>query len=497
MLDVTKRLSGAETAPTVVVYHRDGGLTAADKAHIERDVRRLDRATKAFPNTTPFGNPSDPSAQTPYQLSPDGTTALVGNVIKANGSGDSSLIVDPVDRYRELVSDPGGGLQVKVTGPAGLSADAIKVFDGINTTLIGAALLLVIVLLILIYRSPVFWFFPILAVVVAELGARSFGWVLTSLGVTVNGQSSAILSILVIGAGTDYALLLVARYREELRRHQDKHEAMALAMRRAGPAIFASGLTVMATLLSLSLAKVNGTAGLGPIGAMGIGVAIVVMLTFLPALLTIVGRRPFWPFVPYGPDGPQAADHTPQRVPGLAGLVDRLGPGRDGVCRRRRAGHAGGAGRGAAGRPGRRGRGGSPDRAAGRPLPAPARRAHGPLRVAHACARAHGRRDARLVAARRRGRRRATGRGRRRGPGRAADHGGGPAELLRRADAVQPVPQLGGVRRGPAARRLRLPRRPGRADRHHRRRPGRRRRRRARRPHGPRGRVGLRPARRP
>ncbi len=276
VLDVTERLAGAETAPTVIVYHRDGGLTAADRAHIARDVRQLNRATRAFPNTTPFGNPSDPRGSPPYLLAADGATALIGNVIKADGSGDSAQILDPVDRYRELVSDPGGGLQVKVSGPSGLSADAIKVFEGINTTLIGAALLLVIVLLILIYRSPVFWFFPILAVVVAELGARSLGWALTELGVTVNGQSSAILSILVIGAGTDYALLLVARYREELRRHQDKHEAMALAMRRAGPAIFASGLTVMATLLSLSLAKVNGTAGLGPIGAMGIGVAVLV-----------------------------------------------------------------------------------------------------------------------------------------------------------------------------------------------------------------------------
>ena len=147
-----------------------------------------------------------------------------------------------------------------------------------------------IVLLIIIYRSPVFWFFPILAVVFAEIAARGFGYGLTEAGVTVNGQSSSILSILVIGAGTDYALLLVARYREELRRHEDKHEAMAIALRRAGPAIFASGLTVCAALLSLSLAKVNGTAGLGPIGAMGIAVALLVMLTFLPAIL--LHRRP-------------------------------------------------------------------------------------------------------------------------------------------------------------------------------------------------------------
>jgi len=128
--------------------------------------------------------------------------------------------------------------------------------------------------------------------------ARGLGYGLEQLGVTVNGQSGGILPVLVFGAGTDYALLLVARYREELRRHQDKHEAMALAMRRAGPAVFASALTVMIALLVLVLAQVNGTSGLGPIGAMGVGLAMLSMLTLLPALLTIAGRRAFWPFVP-------------------------------------------------------------------------------------------------------------------------------------------------------------------------------------------------------
>jgi RND superfamily putative drug exporter len=308
-LDVTEALAGAETAPTVIVYRRDGGLTEQDQAAIRADLEKLNRATREFDNTTPFGNPEDANAATPFQLSEDGTTALIGNVISATDTGDSATILDPVDRYRELVSeDRDDGLQVKVTGPAGISADAIKVFEGINGTLVLAALTLVVILLILIYRSPVFWFFPILAVIVAELAARGLGYAITELDVTVNGQSSAILSVLVIGAGTDYALLLVARYREELHRHEDKHEAMQLALRRAGPAIFASGLTVMAALLALMLAKVNGTSGLGPIGAMGIGIALVVMLTFLPALLTIVGRRPFWPFVPYGPE--HAPDHA-------------------------------------------------------------------------------------------------------------------------------------------------------------------------------------------
>jgi RND superfamily putative drug exporter len=306
-LQVTERLQDGEKAATVIVYRRDGGLTAADRRAIGNDVAALNRITRRFDNSTPFGNPADPRSRTPYQLSEDETTALVANQLTGTGEGDD--ILDPVDAYRKAVSeDRSDGLQVKVAGPAGISADAIKVFEGINGTLVGAAFLLVIVLLIIIYRSPVFWFFPILAVAFAEITARGIGWALTEAGVTVNGQSSAILSVLVIGAGTDYALLLVARYREELRRHEDKHEAMAIALRRAGPAIFASGLTVCAALLSLSLAKVNGTAGLGPIGAMGIAVAVVVMLTFLPAILLIAGRKPFWPFVPRV--GDTASDET-------------------------------------------------------------------------------------------------------------------------------------------------------------------------------------------
>ena len=129
---------------------------------------------------------------------------------------------------------------------------------------------------------------------------------------TINGQSGGILPVLVFGAGTDYALLLVSRYREELRRHEDKHEAMRVALRTAGPAIVASGLTVILALLTLSLAEVNGTAGLGPIGAMGVGIAMISMLTMLPALLVIFGRKAFWsPFFDTIPHvGQQGTDET-------------------------------------------------------------------------------------------------------------------------------------------------------------------------------------------
>ena len=123
-----------------------------------------------------------------------------------------------------------------------------------------------LVLLIVIYRSPIFWMIPFFAVLLAEGASRGAGYLLAEAGVTINGQTGGILPVLVFGAGTDYALLLVSRYREELRRHEDKHEAMAIALRSAGPAILASGLTVIAALLTLTLAEVNSTAGLGPVG---------------------------------------------------------------------------------------------------------------------------------------------------------------------------------------------------------------------------------------
>ena len=296
-LAATERFQGGELAPLVIVYRREGGLTASDRRRVAADRAELNALRTRRPDlmraTSAFGAP---------QRSPDGTAAIV--IANITGDGEAETILDPVDAVRERVSDPGGGLEVKVTGPAGYAADQIKVFEGINGALLGAGLLLVLVLLALIYRSPVFLWIPLLAIIFAELATRALGYGLTEAGVTVNGQSSAILSILVLGVGTDYALLLVARYREELRNHEDKHEAMALALRTAGPAIVASGMTVIAALLCLTLADVNGTSGLGPIGALGVAVAMVAMLTLLPAWLVIWGRRAFWPRIPrFGTEG--------------------------------------------------------------------------------------------------------------------------------------------------------------------------------------------------
>jgi RND superfamily putative drug exporter len=192
------------------------------------------------------------------------------------------------------------GVEVHLAGYGGQAADSAEAFEGIDTTLVLATLSVVIIILLITYRSPVLWLLPIISVVFAFVVSGGVVYLLAKYaGLTVNGQTQAILPILVIGAGTDYALLLTARYREELRRHENRHEAMAFALHRAAPAILASASTVAVGMLCLMVAELNSTAGLGPVLAIGIGITFLVMVTLLPALLVIFGRWIFWPKRPH------------------------------------------------------------------------------------------------------------------------------------------------------------------------------------------------------
>ncbi|MEO8688043.1 MAG: MMPL family transporter [Solirubrobacteraceae bacterium] len=298
-LKAVKRYPGGELAPAVIVYERTGGLTATDRRRVIQDRRsfRTDRPSIALPPQKPV-------------FARNGAAALFSIPIRV--TGDATRFETGMDSIRKRVSGEHGGLTVKVTGGAGYQLDAVKVFGNINGTLLLTTALIVLILLVFIYRSPIFWAIPFFTVLLAESSARGFGYLIAQAGVTINGQSGGILPVLVFGAGTDYALLLVSRYREELRRHEDKHEAIRVALRTAGPAILASGLTVIVALLTLSLAEVNGTAGLGPVGAMGVGLAMISMLTMLPALLAIFGRKAFWsPFFDTIPHvGQQGSDET-------------------------------------------------------------------------------------------------------------------------------------------------------------------------------------------
>ncbi|GAB3199588.1 MMPL family transporter [Nocardioides hungaricus] len=312
--EVSQELSSTidpDDIPTLVVYSRDGGLTDADKAQIDEQAAELGDIDGVVEGTvlTPaqaaqagFGGYSD-----------DGVVAVTALTFNFGSNGWSD-IPGAADEIRDVARID--GVTVNLAGYGGQAADAAEVFEGVDTTLILGALIVVIVILLFTYRSPILWILPIFSVVVAYFVSGGVVYLLAKYAdLTVNGQSQAILGILVIGAGTDYALLLVARYREELRRHDNRHEAMAFALHRAAPAILASAATVAVGMLCLLLADLNSTAGLGPVNAVGIAVTFLVMVTLLPALLVIFGRWIFWPKRPaFG-----------SREPNVTGLWSRLG----------------------------------------------------------------------------------------------------------------------------------------------------------------------------
>jgi RND superfamily putative drug exporter len=285
-LNLQAKFTSKNLNPAVVIYQRQSGITPADLRKAAADAH----AFAALPAVA--GRVAGPIPAADHRA----IETILGSDL-----GYTANIGKFIDGLRATASAGNPGVSVYVTGPAASAADELKIFKGIDTTLLFATLAVVIVLLLLTYRSPVLWLLPIVSAGVALTIAEAVIYLLTQHGLTVNGQSGGILVVLVLGAGTDYALLLVARYREELRRHEDRHEAMAEALRRAGPAIIASGATVVVSMLCLLVAESADISGLGPVAAIGIAVALLAMITLLPALLVICGRWIFWPVRPkYG-----------------------------------------------------------------------------------------------------------------------------------------------------------------------------------------------------
>lgn len=281
-----------DTAPAVVVYARPGGLTETDRAKIDKDAAAL----KAMTRHGILGA----RTQGPV-LEKTGTPRAAQLIIPISvDAGGWNGLADAVKDIRATADQNSAGLDVHITGPGGYASDSAEAFKGLDGTLLFAALAVVVVILLLTYRSVSLLFLPIISVVGALFTAQAVIYLLARhAGLVVNAQSAGILTVLVFGAGTDYALLLVARYREELRRHEDRHEAMALAMHRAGPAVLASASTVAVSMLCLMAADMNSTSGLGPVAAIGVAVALLAMITLFPALLVIVGRWVFWPAIPH------------------------------------------------------------------------------------------------------------------------------------------------------------------------------------------------------
>ena len=298
-----------ETALALVVYQNKDGLTPANFARIRADAQKIEAEPARLPLI---------KSQPPVLPAPVGPTS---RLVSANKQVAYAVYTFPTDfdhesdwgkAMRDITSSGNGDMNVYVTGDVGFNTDADEVFSNIDTKLLLATTILVLVLLGAIYRSVLVAVSPLIVVFLAYQFATGLIYLFAKSGATVSSNSTGILVVLMFGVGTDYCLLLVSRYREELRRLEDKHDAMQRAVRRAGPAILASGLTVTLAMLVLVFAESGNTKSLGPVAAISVFCAMLAGLTVLPALLTIFGRRGFWPrrgIVDYDPEHAEMA-HT-------------------------------------------------------------------------------------------------------------------------------------------------------------------------------------------
>ena len=298
-------LPSATAAPALVVFSRADGdaLSDADRAAVAERAAAL----------APAGLPGPPA--TPV-LSPEGEVATVAVLLSTTLSDEANA--EEVGELRTTASDGlPDGLVAQVTGGPAFRADIGAVFEGADVRLLLATAGVVAALLLLTYRSPVLWLVPLIVVGVGDRVATVLvGALAGAIGLDVDASAAGIISVLVFGAGTNYALLLVARYRDELRQTHDRFAAMERALRTTTPAILASGGTVALSLLTLLAADLTSNRGLGFGGAVGVAVAMVFGLVVLPAALVLPGRWLFWPFVP------RVGDLTTAE---RAGLWSRLG----------------------------------------------------------------------------------------------------------------------------------------------------------------------------
>jgi len=326
VVDLMQRdFKGGNDVPVLIVFERNGGLSKADLDTIGRLGEGLERLglSGATPVFAPFsGGTRQPLGEVTRvargvgPISRDGEAALVTLAID---SEDRGAVVHGVEKIRAyLAAHAHPGLRSYVTGPAGVAADLEQVAEDAGQTLLIATLSLVLLLLLLVYRAPLLALMPLLVVGIAYLIAIGLTYLLIKSGaITVNTEGTFLLLVLIFGAGTDYSLLLIHRYREELAAGDDPLVALRAALAESVRPIAASAATVIAAMLVLLLADLESTHWLGPVLAIGIAVMLCAGLTLLPALLAILGPRAFWP-------GRGSGSGEKRRLwAGVAGLVRR------------------------------------------------------------------------------------------------------------------------------------------------------------------------------
>lgn len=314
ILEKFQKAGGAEYLPMTLVFEKSSGtFTAADQPTYDALVQKIiaipevagylayvDFNGQPFPSV--FPNPAIPGSFA-SAISKDGEALVINiNLDSAKLQGDKGAfekIRKVADKVQAAVDAPAASTSGYVTGVVGIFAEFAAAFAGIDGTLLLTTLGAVAIILILVYRSPVLWIFPLLSAGFSLTVASGAIYFLAKNDIIkLNGQSQGILSVLVLGAATDYALLLISRYREELRHDEDKYHAMMSAWKGTWEPIAASAGTVAVGLMCLQLSELKSNAGLGPVGAIGVLSALVVTLTFLPAFLVLFGRKVFWPFIP-------------------------------------------------------------------------------------------------------------------------------------------------------------------------------------------------------
>lgn len=306
-----EQFPGESGIPALIVWNREGGLTDDDFTGIQKLTDYFTanplEAQSALP---PFGQL--PLQVLRQQASEDGT-AFVLPIFFEETAGSETLLngTEEIRRQTEAVigEDPfsaemkSGELTARVSGPAGISIDAVGLFSNADVSLMIATVLLVLILLLLIYRSPILAIIPLIAVGFAYGAASPILGKLAELGwITVDSQGISIMTVLLFGAGTDYCLFLISRYRQLLEKEEDKIKALVHAFKDSSGAIAMSGFTVVIALLVLLLTKYGAVHRFAVPFSLSILIMALASLTLVPALLAILGRASFYPFVPRTPE---------------------------------------------------------------------------------------------------------------------------------------------------------------------------------------------------
>jgi len=285
-LELQQRLPQGDDSTAIALFTAEQGTLTPDQL-----------AALTATVTEELGSATASAGPPPLTVAEDGTAAITVLPV------DATSATETIERVRglrtELRAAVPDGVAVQLTGPAAVQADLGAVFDGADVNLLLATAAVVALLLLITYRSPILWLIPLIVVGIADrLAAVAATHVLAATGVPWDESTVGILSVLVFGAGTDYALLLISRYRDELRLTPDRYQAMTAAVRRAGEAVLSSALTVVLGLLTLLLSVIPSTRGLGLASAVGIVIAAGYALVVLPCVLVLFGRWVFWPLIP-------------------------------------------------------------------------------------------------------------------------------------------------------------------------------------------------------